>query len=199
MTSKVKISAAEVKNLREKMGASVMECRRALAQCGGNFEKAVDYLKKRGGEKALKKAQRKTAEGVVAAYVHSNRKIGAMVELLCETDFVARNSEFQELAYELAMHIAAMNPKYLSFEKVSKKDKEEYEHIAREEGALKSKSPEITEKIIEGKIRKHFSEISLLTQPFIKNQDINVDGLVKEKIAKFGENVQIGNFVRFEI
>lgn len=168
MTNKVKISAAEVKNLRKKTGASVMECRRALAQCGGNFEKAVDYLRKRGSEEALKKAERETSEGVIAAYIHSDKKIGAMVELLCETDFVARNSEFQELAHDLAMHIAAMDPKYLSPEEVSEKSG------------------------VEG-------EIPLLTQPFIKNQDITIDDLVKEKITKLGENIQIRNFVRFKI
>lgn len=199
MKNKTKISAAQVKELREKTGASVMECRNALTECGSDFEKAVSYLKKRGSEKALKKAERKTSEGVIAAYIHSNKKVGAMVELLCETDFVARNSEFQNLAYDIAMHIAAMNPKYLSLEKISEKDREEYEHIAREETALKNKPAEIIEKIVEGKIRKHFDEISLLTQPFIKNQDITIDDLVKEKIAKLGENIQIGNFVRFEV
>lgn len=199
MKNKTKISAAQVKELREKTGASVMECRNALTECGSDFEKAVSYLKKRGSEKALKKAERRTSEGVIAAYIHSNKKVGAMVELLCETDFVARNSEFQNLAYDIAMHIAAMNPKYLSLEKISEKDREEYEHIAREETALKNKPAEIIEKIVEGKIRKHFDEISLLTQSFIKNQDITIDDLVKEKIAKLGENIQIGNFVRFEV
>jgi len=199
MKNKTKISAAQVKELREKTGASVMECRNALTECGGDFEKAADYLKKRGSEKALKKAERKTSEGAVAAYIHSNKKVGAIVELLCETDFVARNSEFQSLAYDIAMHIAAMNPKYLSLEKVPEKDREEYEHIAREETALGEKPSEIIEKIVEGKIKKHFDEISLSTQSFIKNQDITIDDLVKEKISKLGENIRIGNFVRFEI
>ena len=176
-----------------------MECRNALTECGGDFEKAADYLKKRGSDKALKKAEKKTSEEAVAAYIHSNKKVGAIVELLCETDFVARNSEFQSLAYDIAMHIAAMNPKYLSLEKVPEKDREEYEHIAREETALGEKPSEIIEKIVEGKIKKHFDEISLSTQSFIKNQDITIDDLVKEKISKLGENIRIGNFVRFEI
>lgn len=140
--------------MREKTGASVMECRRALLECGGDFEKAIDYLKKRGSEKALKKAERKTTEGVIAAYIHSNKKIGAMVELRCETDFVARNAEFGELAYDIAMHVAAM-------------------------GSVDADS--------------------LLAQPFIKNENVTIDSLVKEKISKLGENIQIGSFARFEI
>ncbi len=199
MKNKIQISAAQVKELREKTGVSVMECRTALTECGGDFKKALDYLKKRGGEKALKKVERKTSEGVIAAYIHSNKKIGAMIELLCETDFVARNSEFQELAYDLAMHVAAMNPKYLSLEKVSQRDRDEYEHIAREKVALENKPPEIAEKIVEGKLKKNFEEMSLFSQAFIKNPDKTIDDLVKEKIAKLGENIRIGNFVRFEI
>jgi len=150
----IKISAELVKELREKTGASIMECRNALVEAKGDLEKAVENLRKRGKEKAAKKADRATAEGVVVSYIHSNKKIGAMVELLCETDFVAKNSEFQELAYDLAMHITAMEPS---------------------------------------------DEISLLSQPFVKNPDTTVEDLIKEKIAKIGENIQIGNFVRFEI
>lgn len=199
MKNNIQISAAEVKDLREKTGASVMECRNALAESKGKLEKAIDYLKKRGNEKALKKAERGTSEGVIAAYVHSNKKVGAMVELLCETDFVARNAEFQELAYDLAMHIAAMNPKYASFENVPKKDREEYEQIVREEISFQKKPQEIAEKIIEGKIRKHFEEISLLSQAFVKNPVTTIESLIKDKISKIGENIQIGNFTRFSI
>ena len=195
----IKISAELVKELREKTGASIMECRNALVEAKGDFEKAVENLRKRGKEKAAKKADRATAEGVVVSYIHSNKKIGTMVELLCETDFVAKNSEFQELAHDLAMHIAATNPKYLSFENVDEKEKSEYEKFAREEFSSENKPTEILEKMVSGKVKKHFDEISLLSQPFVKNPDATVGDLIKEKIAKIGENIQVGNFVRFEV
>lgn len=202
----IKISAELVKELREKTGASIMECRNALVEAEGSLEKAVENLRKRGKEKAAKKGDRATAEGVVVSYIHSNKKIGAMVELLCETDFVAKNSEFQELAHDLAMHIAALDPKYLSFENVDEKEKLEYEKFVRAEfasespsSADKNKPAEIMEKMVSGKVKKHFDEISLLNQPFVKNPDVSVGDLIKEKIAKIGENIQVGNFVRFEI
>lgn len=194
-----KIAAELVKDLREKTGASIMECRNALVEAEGNLEKASENLRKRGKEKAAKKADRATSEGVIASYIHNNKKIGAMVEILCETDFVAKNSEFRDLAYDLAMHIAAMDPKYVSIERVSKAEKKEQEDFVRESLADEKKPAEIVEKIISGKIKKHFEEISLLSQPFVKNPDMKVEDLIKEKIAKIGENIQIGNFVRFEI
>jgi elongation factor Ts len=193
------ISAQEVKKLREATGTSILECREALEKSGGNFEKAQEYLKKRGREKAGKKSQRATYEGVVATYVHSNKKIGAMVELRTETDFVAKNSEFQDLAYDIAMHIAALAPKYLSYAEVPEKDKNEYEHLVREELAGENKPQEIIEKIVDGKVKKHFEEMSLLDQKFVKNPDISVGNLIKEKISKIGENIQVGDFKRFEI
>lgn len=195
----IKISAELVKELREKTGASIMECRNALVEAEGNLEKAVENLRKRGKEKAAKKADRATSEGAVVSYIHSNKKIGAMVELLCETDFVAKNSEFQELAHDLAMHIAALDPKYISSENVDEKEKLEYEKFAREEFASENKPAEILEKMVSGKVKKHFDEISLLSQSFVKNPDTTVEDLIKEKIAKIGENIQVGNFVRFEI
>lgn len=199
MENKPKISAAQVKDLREKTGASVMECRNALAQSGGDFAKAIECLKKRGNEKALKKAERKTAEGVVAAYIHGNKKIGAMVELLCETDFVARNAEFQELARDLAMHVAAMNPKYTSIDAVPPGDREEYEKSARTEIASEKKPAEIVEKIVAGKTEKRFKDMALMSQAFVKNPEMSVEELIKGKILKIGENIQLGGFSRFSI
>ncbi|MDP1845726.1 MAG: translation elongation factor Ts [Candidatus Moranbacteria bacterium] len=199
MIAKKNISAEHVKNLRDQTGASVMECKKALEKSGGDVEEAVKYLKKSGNEKAGKKASRATGEGVVAAYVHSNKKIGAMVELRCETDFVAKNSEFQELAYDIAMHVAAMGPKYLSFEKVSAKDKKDYEALIREELASRNKPADIIEKIVEGKVKKHFEEMALLNQIFVKNPDVTVGDMIKEKIAKIGENIQVERIERFEI
>ena len=199
MTAKKNISADHVKKLRNQTGASVMDCKKALEKSAGNIEQAIEYLKKSGKEKAGKKAQRATSEGVVAAYIHSNKKIGAMVELRSETDFVAKNSEFQELAYDIAMHIAAMAPLYLSFEQISEKDKKDYESIVKEEVASQNKPADIARKIIEGKVKKHFEEISLLEQSFVKNPDVTVGDIIKEKIAKIGENIQVEKMERFEI
>jgi elongation factor Ts len=197
--TETKITAQLVKELRDKTGASIMECRGALLEAKGDLENALENLRRRGKEKAQKKAGRETAEGVVAAYIHSNRKVGAIVEVFCETDFVAKNSEFQELAHDLAMHIVATNPKYLSAEDVNEKERVEYEKYAREEFASEKKPADVLEKMVSGKMKKHFDEISLLTQNFIKNPDVTIDDLVKEKIAKIGENIKIGGFSRFEI
>lgn len=194
-----KILAAEVKKLREMTGASVIECREALEKASGNFREAREYLRKKGKEKAGKKSERETKEGVVAAYIHSNKKIGAMVELRCETDFVAKNSEFQDLAYDIAMQVAALGPRYLAFSEVPEEDKSEYEHLVREELAQENKPQEVIEKIVDGKIKKHFEELALLDQAFVKNPEITIDDLIKEKISKVGENIQIGEFTRFEI
>lgn len=197
--TEIKISAELVKNLRDKTGASIMECRNALVESKGEMEMASEYLRKRGKERAAKKADRATAEGLVASYIHSNGKIGALVEIMCETDFVAKNSEFQELAHDIAMHIAAADPKYLSSDKVGDAERAEIEKFAREEFAGEKKPADILEKMVAGKTKKHFDEISLLSQPFVKNPEITVADLVKEKISKIGENIQIGKFVRFEI
>lgn len=194
-----KISADQVKNLRELTGASVMECREALENSGGETEKAREYLRKKGKEKAQKKSGRETKEGIVAAYIHSNKKIGALVEIRCETDFVAKNSEFQEFAHDLAMHVAAMDPQYISPKDVSRKEKEEYEALVRKELAGEKKSAEVVEKIIVGKTAKYFSEQCLLSQKFVKNPDMTVEDLIKEKISKIGENIKVEKIVRFEI
>ncbi|MDD5489491.1 MAG: translation elongation factor Ts [Candidatus Moranbacteria bacterium] len=194
-----KITADQVKKLRELTGASIMECREALENAGGDTEKAREYLRRKGKEKAQKKSGRETSEGIVAAYVHSNKKIGALVEIRCETDFVAKNSEFQELAYDIAMHVAAMSPKYVSLDEVSQKEKEEYENMAKEELAGEKKPAEIVEKIVAGKTTKFFSEQCLMSQKFIKNPDMTVEDLIKEKISKIGENIRVEKIVRFEI
>src|SRR3989339_1056150 len=137
-----KISADQVKKLREETGASVMECREALVNSEGDAEKAREYLRKKGKEKAQKKSGRETREGVVSAYIHSNKKIGALVEIRCETDFVAKNAEFQELSHDLAMHVAAMDPKFILFDEVSEKERKEYEDLAREEITKENKPKE---------------------------------------------------------
>lgn len=189
----------KIKKLREKTGAGIVEVKKALTEANGDETKAVEILRKRGQEKAVKKSERTTREGIVASYVHSNKKVGAIVKLYCETDFVARNEEFQKLGQDIAMHITAMNPKFIRPEDVSKdlikKEKEIWE--AQLEGEKKPK--EIMNKILEGKEKKFREEISLLSQPFVKNPDITVEQLIAENIGKIGENIQIGDFSRLEL
>ncbi len=194
-----KISTELVKKLREKTGVSIMECRKALEKAEGNLDKAADYLRKIGKGQAEKKGDRETNEGVIASYIHTNKKIGAMVELLCETDFVAKNSEFQELAHNLAMQIAAANPKYLSLGSVDAEEKSSYAEFVKKEFESTNKPAEIIEKMISGKVKSHFEKISLLSQPFIKDPNITIGELINEKIAKIGENIRVGKFERFEI
>jgi elongation factor Ts len=189
----------QIKKLREKTGAGVVEVKKALVEAKGDEGKAIDILRAKGHSKALKKADREAKEGVIASYIHSNNKIGVLVQLLCETDFVARNSEFQELARDIAMHIAAMNPQFVKPEEVSQDLINKEKGIWNEQLAQENKPENIKEKILEGKEKKFCEEISLLTQPFVKNPDINVGDLIAEKVGKIGENIQVGKFVRFEI
>jgi len=193
------IAVDQVKKLRELTGASVMECREALQNSGGNEENAREYLRKKGKEKAGKKSGRETKEGVVAAYIHSNKKIGVLIEIRCETDFVAKNSEFQELAHDLAMHVAAMAPKYIALDEISAEEKKAYEAHEKKELASEKKPAEIIEKIVAGKTAKYFSGQCLMSQKFIKNPDMTVEELIKEKISKIGENIRVERIERFEI
>lgn len=193
------IAAKEVKNLRDLTGASMMQCKRALEESSGNVEKAVKMLQKNSSKVAVKKQGRSASEGYIGHYIHSNGKIGVLVEVNCETDFVARGNEFREFVHDLAMHIAAVNPDYISYDEIDadiiKSKKEEFMEEAKKE----NKPPEITQKIVEGKAKKYFDEICLLNQPFVKNPDKTISELTTEKIAKFGENIRIKRFVRFEI
>ncbi len=189
----------KIKKLREKTGAGVVDVKKALEEAKGNEEKAVEILRRRGQDKALKKADREAKEGVVESYIHSNKKIGTLVELFCETDFVARNAEFQELARDIAMHIAAMAPEFLRPEDVKKDIVEKEKEIWKEQLKTKKKPEPIWEKILAGKEKKLREELALLTQPFVKNPEITVGELIAEKVGKIGENIQVGNFVRFEI
>ena len=189
----------KIKILRERTGAGIVEVKKALEEAGGNEEKAIDILRKRGQEKAVKKSARSAKEGVIASYVHSNNKVGAMVKVYCETDFVARNNEFKELAMDLAMHITAANPQYLSPddvpESIIEKEKEIWTALLEKEGKPKN----IMAKALEGKEKKFRQEAALLTQPFIKNPDITVKELIAEMIGKIGENIQVGEFSRYEL
>jgi len=180
-------------------GAGIVDVKKAFEDAGGNEAKAVELLRKRGQEKAGKKAGRSAGEGAVVAYIHSNRKVGAMVKLLCETDFVARNTEFQELAQDIAMHITAMNPRYIHPEDVPAETVEKEKEIWLAQLAAEKKPKNILVKIIEGKEKKFREESALLTQAFVKNPDVTVAELISEKIGKIGENIQVGEFSRIEL
>lgn len=192
-------SMEQIKALRERTGAGIVEVKKALDEAGGDEAKAIEILRKSGQAKAVKKGERETKEGVVVSYIHSNNRVGALVQLFCETDFVARNEEFQELAKDIAMHITAANPRYLRPEEVTEEDLAHEKDIWAEQLKNEGKPAEMLEKIIGGKEAKFRSENALLTQPFIKNPDVTIGDLITEKIHKIGENIQIGAFTRYEM
>lgn len=200
LRSKTNMATLEqIKNLRERTGAGIVEVKKALEEAGGDDQKAIEILRKRGQEKAMKKSDRVAEEGVIASYVHSNGRVGAIVKLLCETDFVGRNEEFKALAQDIAMHVTAINPKYLKPEDVPAEMVEKEKEIWTAQLASEGKPADIMAKIMEGKEKKFREEISLLTQPFVKNPDQTVGGLITEKISKIGENIQVGAFSRLEL
>ncbi|HWR03603.1 MAG TPA: translation elongation factor Ts [Humidesulfovibrio sp.] len=190
------ISANAVKVLREKTGAGMMDCKKALVESGGNEEKAIAYLREKGLAKAAKKAGRATSQGIVGSYIHNNGKLGVMVELKCETDFVAKNEKFQAFAKDLAMQIAATSPLCVTPEQVPAdllaKEREIFKHQAMQEG----KPEAIAEKIVEGRLKKFYSEVCLLEQLFIKDDKKTIKDLLNELISVLGENMQIGRFNR---
>lgn len=189
----------QVKALRERTGAGIVEVKKALDEAGGDEAKAIEILRKSGQAKAVKKGDRETKEGVVVSYIHSNNRVGALVQLFCETDFVARNAEFQELARDIAMHVAAANPRYLKPEEVTETDLAQEKEIWAEQLKNEGKPAEMLEKIIGGKEAKFRNEVALLSQPFIKNPDLTIGDLITEKIHKIGENIQVGAFTRYEM
>lgn len=193
------ITAAVVKELREKTGAGMMDCKRALTECNGDMDKAIDYLREKGIASAAKKASRIAAEGVVSSYIHGAGRIGVLVEVNCETDFVAKTEEFQAFARDVAMQIAAMNPKYVRREEVSQEDIEKEKLILKQQALAEGKPENIVDKMVEGRISKYYKEVCLLEQVFVKDNDKTIDQLVKEQIARIGENVSIRRFVRYEL
>lgn len=193
------ITAQEVKNLRDRTGAGFMGCKKALEESSGDIEKAIEILRKSGSKVADKKCGRDTAEGTIGSYIHSNGKIGVLVEVSCETDFVAKGDEFMELAHNLAMHIAASSPSYVSYDEINADDIENKKGELEEDVKKENKPPEIAEKIVAGKVKKYFDELCLLNQPFVKDTEITVEQLITEKIAKTGENIKVKRFVRFEM
>ncbi|MDI3327205.1 MAG: translation elongation factor Ts [Alicyclobacillaceae bacterium] len=193
------ISAAQVKELRERTGAGMMDCKKALTDAGGDMEKAIQLLRERGLAAAAKKAGRIATEGLVEAYIHGGGRIGVLVEVNCETDFVAKTDEFRELVRDIAMQIAASRPEYVRREDVPAEVVEKEKEILRAQALNEGKPAHIVEKMVEGRVEKFFKEVCLLEQPFIKNPDVTVEQLVKEKIAKIGENISVRRFVRFEL
>jgi len=192
------ITPAMVKELREKTGAGMMDCKKALTETNGDMEKAIDYLREKGLAAAAKKAGRVAAEGVVEAYIHMGGRIGVLVEVNCETDFVAKTPEFKELAKDIAMHIAASRPEYVKREDIPDDVLEHERRLYRQIALNEGKPEKIVDKIVEGKIDRFVKEVCLLEQPFVKDPDITVGQLIQSKIAKIGENITVRRFARFE-
>ena len=193
------ISAAQVKELREKTGAPMMDCRGALTEAKGDMEQAVVVLRKKGMASAAKKASRTTSEGAVGTYIHAGGKIGVLVEINCESDFVARTEDFQELLKDIAMHIAATDPRYVRREDVTAEDMEREKDIYRAQAAATGKPAPVVEKIVEGKMSKFYEEVCLLDQPFIKEQSVTIKDMIATKIGKLGENLSVRRFARFKV
>ena len=195
----MEVNASSVKELREKTGAGIMECKKALAESAGDLEKAVDSLRRKGLAAAAKKMGRVAAEGLVGAYIHPGGKIGILVELNCETDFVARTAEFQTLLKDIAMQIAAANPCYIRPEDVPAEELEREREIYRRQAADSGKPEKVVDKIVEGKMERFYSEVCLLEQAFIKDPDRKVGDLIKDAVAKLQENIQVRRFVCYHL
>jgi elongation factor Ts len=193
------INASQVKELREKTGAPMMDCKNALTEAKGDMEAAIVVLRKKGIATAAKKATRVTSEGSVTSYIHAGGKIGVMVEINCESDFVARTDDFKEMAHDIAMHIAASDPKFIRREDVTAADFEREKDIYRSQAAATGKPAPVVEKIVEGKMAKFYEEVCLLDQPFIKDQTISVSQLIATKVGKLGENISVRRFARFKV
>jgi elongation factor Ts len=189
----------QVKELRERTGAGVLDCKSALEATGGDANKAVDFLRKKGIAQAEKKLERKMAAGVVDAYIHPGERLGVLLEVDCETDFVARNQEFRQFVHDVAMQIAAYDPMAISREEVPAEVVAREKEIYQSQLTGSNKPPAVLEKIINGKLEKFYSEACLVEQPFVKNPDKRVGDFVKEQIAKFGENIKIKKFARFKL
>jgi elongation factor Ts len=198
-TTTVNITAAQVKELREKTNAPMMDCKNALTESKGDMEGAVIILRKKGVATAAKKAARVTSEGSVASYIHAGGKIGVLVEVNCESDFVARTDDFKGLVHDIAMHIAASDPKFIRKEDVTAEDFEKEKDIYRAQAAQTGKPAPVVEKIVEGKMGKFYEEVCLYEQPFIKDQTISVSQLIASVIGKLGENISVKRFARFKV
>jgi elongation factor Ts len=195
----MEITATSVQALRKTTGAGMMECKKALVEANGDPEKATDILRKSGAMKAAKRQDRETREGLVWSYIHMGGKIGVLVEINCETDFVARTNEFQQLAKDIAMHIAASSPDFIKREEVPAELLEREKSIYRDQAAQTGKPENVLDRIVEGRLEKFYQEVCLLDQPFVKNPDISVQQLMQELAGKVGENIQLRRFARFQL
>jgi elongation factor Ts len=193
------VTLEQVKELREATGISMMACKKALEEADGNYEKALDLLRKRGEAKAGERSERSTGQGLVTSYIHSNSKLGVLIQLGCETDFVARNEQFIQLAKDIAMQIAATNPLCISPDEVSHELVEKEREIWKEQLIHEGKKEQIIDSILVGKEKKFREEGALLSQPFVKNPEVTVDQLLKEMITKMGENIKVIRFCRFSL
>lgn len=193
------VSAAMVKELREKSGAGMMDCKKALVETNGDIEKAIEYLREKGLAAAQKKSSRIAAEGIVNSYIHMGGKIGVLVEVNCETDFVAKTDKFKELVKDIAMQIAAANPSYIKIEEVAPNEINKEKEILRAQALNEGKPEKIVDKMVEGRIKKYYQEICLLEQPFIKDSDKTVTQIINETISEIGENIQVRRFVRYQM
>ncbi len=196
---KANITAEQVRKLRERSGAPMMDCKKALEACSGSEEQAIDWLRKKGIATAAKKATRITSEGSVASYIHAGGKIGVLVEINCESDFVARTDDFKDLIKDIAMHIAAADPKFVRKEDVTPEAYEREKEIYRAQAASTGKPAPVVEKIVEGKMAKFYEEVCLLDQPFVKEPGISIHQLIASKIGKLGENISVRRFARFKV
>ena len=193
------ISAAMVKELREATGSGIMDCKKVLGEADGNMEKAIELLRKKGLAKAAKRAGRSTSEGIVYSYIHTGAKLGVLVEINCESDFVAKTEDFENFAKDIAMHIAAANPAGLVPEDVDQAVIEKEREIFRAQMLEEGKPENIVDKIVDGKIEKFYKEVCLMSQAYVKDPQKNIEELLKETIGKIGENIQIKRFARFQI
>jgi len=193
------ITSEMIKELREKTQAGMLDCKKALVETGGDMDKAVEFLRKKGLASADKKMGREVTQGIIASYIHNNKKIGVLVELLTVTDFVARNDAFEELGKELCMQVAAASPMYVKIEDVPADVIEKEREIYREQMKDSGKPANVIEKIIDGKLNKFYSDVCLLEQEFIKDPAVKIKDLIKQKIAVFGENIEVGKFIRYQI
>jgi elongation factor Ts len=187
----------DLRLLRDKSGAGIMDCKQALVEAKGNVEEAVVILRKKGIKIAEKKSSRETKEGIIDSYIHLGGKIGVLIEVNCESDFVAKNEEFKSFVHDLAMQVAAKKPKYIRREDVNSEDIEKEKEVIKEQ--FKNKPPQVMEKIVNGKLEDFYQQVCLLDQSFIRDEDIKILDLLKQQIAKFGENITIKKFVRFEV
>jgi len=195
----LEITTAMIKELREATGAGILDCRKALEQSGGDFEAAVAYLREKGLAEAAKRTDREASEGVVEVYAHPGNRVGVMLELNCETDFVARTPEFRALAHDLALHIAFAAPRYISRDQVPEEVIEAEKAVYRAQALGEGKPEHIVDRIVEGKLEKFYKMVCLMEQPFVKDEDITIETLIKDHIARLGENIVMRRFARYEL